>query len=149
VDQGVFARSRNPLYFGTWLFFAALILLWAPLALAVALAALFFAALRAMVLHEEQLLAGALGSPYVDYLARVPRWGWRISTSPSIAPAPLALAGLGRAVLPNLGLFSFGLFRVGVALGGPEKLLGLVNIACVLAWVVAVLVRRARGLSPA
>lgn len=147
VDDGVFSHARNPLYLGTWLFFTSLIALWAPPLVALALALVFFLALRAMVLHEEQLLSQTLGAPYLDYLARVPRWGWRLAGKrSSTSPASFA-----RAVLPNLGLLSFALFRIGVALttnARVERLLGLLNIACVLVWLVAVLVKRARALRP-
>jgi protein-S-isoprenylcysteine O-methyltransferase Ste14 len=74
VASGPFRHVRNPLYLGNvllWLGFALCAqLLWlAPIIVAV-LAAQY----HAIVVWEEGLLRFRLGRPYLDYLARVPRW---------------------------------------------------------------------------
>jgi protein-S-isoprenylcysteine O-methyltransferase Ste14 len=74
IDTGPFSLVRNPLYVGNillWVGFAVSArLLWAaPLVL-------LFLALEyhAIVRWEEHLLTARIGDPYVQYVARVPRW---------------------------------------------------------------------------
>ncbi len=72
VDRGPYARSRNPLYIGNLLLWAGFGVVGWPAALVVVpLLALHYALI---VRWEEAQLADQLGEPYVDYLARVPRW---------------------------------------------------------------------------
>lgn len=74
IDSGPFAHVRNPLYIGN-------VLLWIGFALSARLpwlAPVVFLLLaleyHAIVRWEEQLLTSRMGTPYVDYLTRVPRW---------------------------------------------------------------------------
>ncbi len=51
------------------------------------------------------------------------------------------------AALSNVGMLSFAAFRIGVACGGPSRLLGVINVMCVLLWISVVGVRRALSLT--
>jgi protein-S-isoprenylcysteine O-methyltransferase Ste14 len=74
IDTGPFSVVRNPLYVGNillWVgFTVSARLLWL-LPIVVLLLAFEY---HAIVRWEEQLLAGRLGTAYVDYTRRVPRW---------------------------------------------------------------------------
>lgn len=74
VAAGPFAYVRNPLYLGNillWTGFAiAARLLWLAPVIVVLLALEYHAIVR----WEERLLAERIGEPYVNYVARVPRW---------------------------------------------------------------------------
>ena len=87
VSSGPFAFIRNPLYVGN-------IFLWAGFALSAHL--VWFAPLvvvllaleyHAIVRWEEGLLSERIGEPYVQYVARVPRWlpSW---SSPAVLSVP-------------------------------------------------------------
>lgn len=140
MDRGPFARVRNPLYLGTWLFFASTVALWAPAILWLLMSALFAAALHAMVLHEETLLQVSLGAPYVGYLQRVPRWLPRLSTQDTHAGRIPVMP----AVWGNLGLLSLGLYRLAWALGVPLEIPGALNLLALCTWLGVVLFRRWR-----
>ena len=74
LDNGPFARSRNPLYVGLLVASAGVALLagslWALLALPVEWALLHWGA----VLPEERYLTATFGDTYADYRGRVRRW---------------------------------------------------------------------------
>lgn len=74
VANGPFRYLRNPLYLGNillWLGFALSARLpWLVPICVVVLASQY----HAIVCWEEALLASRLGQPYLDYVARVPRW---------------------------------------------------------------------------
>jgi protein-S-isoprenylcysteine O-methyltransferase Ste14 len=76
ATSGVYARSRNPMYVGTWVMAVGLALGfasdWGMLLLIPAHAVLHYG----VVLREERYLTAKFGEPYRDYLARVPRYGW-------------------------------------------------------------------------
>jgi protein-S-isoprenylcysteine O-methyltransferase Ste14 len=81
ISTGPFAHVRNPLYLGNlalWLGFTlGAGLLWlAPIVLLV-----LGVEYHAIVRWEEGLLRSRLGTSYVEYLARVPRWLPSLSTS--------------------------------------------------------------------
>jgi protein-S-isoprenylcysteine O-methyltransferase Ste14 len=143
IESGPFAWTRNPLYLGTGAFLSAAMLLWAPAALWLAASLGLAGALHAIVRHEETILAEQLGPSYRAYLDRVPRWLPRPPSTPSSEPAPPARAWAW-AALGNLGFFSLGAFRLGVALGGPVGALGLLNLALLLIWVGVLAARRLR-----
>jgi len=85
VDSGPYARVRNPLYLGNLLLFAGLgVLLWPAAGFLVPASALEY---HFIVRWEEANLRRQLGAPYVDYLARVPRW------IPTGTPRPGAWSG--------------------------------------------------------
>jgi len=138
VDEGPFSRVRNPLYVATWMFFVAATSVWAPWTVWLLLSAAFAAALHLMVLHEELLLGGLLGAPYLGYLQRVPRWLPRSGGASSSSPTGPLLP----AVMGNIGFGSLGLYRMAVALGGDVQVLGAVNVALLLTWLIIVISRR-------
>jgi protein-S-isoprenylcysteine O-methyltransferase Ste14 len=83
VDDGPFAYVRNPLYLGN-------IALWAGFALCAGVAwmapllvAILGVEYHAIVRWEEGLLASRIGAPYLDYMARVPRWIPRRHAAPA------------------------------------------------------------------
>ena len=74
IDTGPFSLVRNPLYLGN-------ILLWVGFAVSARLAwvaplivLLLGLEYHAIVRWEERLLTARIGTPYVDYTGRVPRW---------------------------------------------------------------------------
>ncbi|MEW5854796.1 MAG: methyltransferase [Myxococcota bacterium] len=143
VSGGPYRFLRNPLYAGTFLFFAAATALWAPAPSWLILCVLFFLALNTMVSHEEQLLTRSLGAPYQEYLKRTRRWlPW--PSSGAAAASPTGSAYLS-AALGNLFFLSLGLFRLGVAAGGPAGALGAANLACLVIWLGVLVARRTRG----
>lgn len=142
LTDGPFAYCRNPLYLGTFLFFTSLSCLWAPLPVWAMSSALFFIALDRMIRHEEELLAKRYEASYEKYVAEVPRWRPKRPVAPAgPRPAPRRYAW---AALGNLGLFSFGAFRLGVAVGGPVRPLSLLNLTLVTLWLGIILLRRLR-----
>lgn len=75
VTDGLYARLRNPMYVGLGLAMAGLAFVfgsdWLLLLLVPAALVLHYG----VVLREERYLARKFGEPYVDYMARVPRYG--------------------------------------------------------------------------
>lgn len=76
ATEGVYAKSRNPMYVGTWVMAAAIAVAfasdWGLLMLIPAAVVLHYG----VVLREERYLGAKFGDDYRDYLARVPRYGW-------------------------------------------------------------------------
>lgn len=73
VTTGPFAWCRNPMYLGHIIFLAGLTLsLRSELAAAITIASLVWYHMR--VRRDEKRLAARFGQPYLDYVARVPRW---------------------------------------------------------------------------
>jgi protein-S-isoprenylcysteine O-methyltransferase Ste14 len=76
ATEGVYAKSRNPMYVGTWVMAAGIAVAfasdWGLLALIPAALVLH----HGVVLREERYLGARFGEAYRDYLARVPRYGW-------------------------------------------------------------------------
>jgi protein-S-isoprenylcysteine O-methyltransferase Ste14 len=74
IDEGPFARSRNPIYCGMVLLFAGFAIaaasVWAALCLPVLVATLH----RTIVLPEERALTHRFGPVYERYRSRVPRY---------------------------------------------------------------------------
>jgi protein-S-isoprenylcysteine O-methyltransferase Ste14 len=74
VTSGVYRVTRNPMYVGMALVYAALALaLGSPLALAL-LPAAVLVIYRSVILREERYLERKFGSEYRAYKARVRRW---------------------------------------------------------------------------
>lgn len=85
IDEGPYARLRNPLYVGNIVIFAGFgVIQWPWVAVIVPVLAIYY---TAIVRWEEENLRASLGAPYVDYCARVPRW-W-----PGGAARPAAWSG--------------------------------------------------------
>lgn len=148
VTTGIFSRLRNPLYWGTWLFFVAVAAVWAPAVVVVPVAAAFAFALNGIVRHEEAFLAARFGDAYRHYAQRVPRWLPRLSSgSPSLSNPPSASLNASHvisATLGNLGILSFAAYRVITGSVGQVRGLGSLNILLCVLWVGVVLWRRRR-----
>lgn len=145
VTRGPFAYSRNPLYVGVWLFFVGSVMPYLPPALLAVFAAKFAVLLWAIVRDEERALADR--ADWQAYAARVPRFVGVVRGGAIDVDAAFVVAGgtVAVAVVSNVFLLSLGAYRLlTVALGAPSKLLGVVNLACLVVWLVAVIARRAR-----
>jgi protein-S-isoprenylcysteine O-methyltransferase Ste14 len=71
IREGAFSLVRHPMYLGSWLFSAGLVLMTLSLSsAAVSIALLVFYYLMAR--YEERLLLESFGSDYREYQARVP-----------------------------------------------------------------------------
>jgi len=73
IDTGPYGRVRNPLYLGNIVMFTGIGAVCGPL-WALAWLVLLGVHYTLIVRWEESNLRDKLGDPYVDYLARVPRW---------------------------------------------------------------------------
>lgn len=74
VDQGIYARTRNPMYVGMALALAGYCV-WRGETTALLSLPLFAGYLtRFQIIPEERLLAARFGAPYLDYCRRVRRW---------------------------------------------------------------------------
>lgn len=74
VREGVYARTRNPMYLGMALVYAGLALFFSSLGALVLLPALLFVIQTQVIAREERYLEGKFGKPYLDYKAKVRRW---------------------------------------------------------------------------
>ena len=74
VDTGMFAHSRNPLYFANLLLFLGLALVHNGWAMYLLVVPFFVFAYVCIIAAEEQYLYGRFGETYADYCRRVPRW---------------------------------------------------------------------------
>jgi protein-S-isoprenylcysteine O-methyltransferase Ste14 len=97
IDSGPFAYVRNPLYLGN-------LAIWAGFAVSAGLVWLLPAVIlllgleyHAIVRWEETLLATRLGTPYTDYLRRVPRWVPRATPTRPTSPPHERSAGAGHS----------------------------------------------------
>jgi protein-S-isoprenylcysteine O-methyltransferase Ste14 len=87
VDSGPFAHVRNPLYLGNILLWFGFTLSARLLWLAPVIVVLLALEYHAIVRWEESLLTTRLGTPYGDYLMRVPRWLPRIGGRTAVESA--------------------------------------------------------------
>lgn len=74
VAQGIYRRTRNPMYLGMTLAYLGVavaanapVLLWLLIPLILTLH-------HGVIAREEAYLAGKFGTPYINYLNSVPRW---------------------------------------------------------------------------
>jgi protein-S-isoprenylcysteine O-methyltransferase Ste14 len=74
VDTGMFAHSRNPLYFANLLLFLGLAIVHNGWAMYVLVLPFFVVAYACIIAAEEQYLHDRFGETYADYCRRVPRW---------------------------------------------------------------------------
>jgi len=74
VDTGMFAHSRNPLYFANLLLFLGLALVHNGWAMYLIVVPFFVFAYICIVAAEEHYLYGRFGETYTEYCQRVPRW---------------------------------------------------------------------------
>jgi protein-S-isoprenylcysteine O-methyltransferase Ste14 len=70
---GLHARTRNPIYVGSWLALLGMTFWW-PSALLLALCGALGAGMHALVLEEERFLERTFGAAFLEYRARVPRY---------------------------------------------------------------------------
>jgi protein-S-isoprenylcysteine O-methyltransferase Ste14 len=73
LADGPYRRTRNPLYLGTLLHTIGIAILMPPSGALFAVCLLWAFQIR-LALAEEPFLAAQFGQPYLDYLARVPRF---------------------------------------------------------------------------
>lgn len=73
LADGPYRRTRNPLYLGTLLHTVGVSILMPPSGAIFAIVLLWIFQFR-LALAEEPFLAARFGQPYVDYIARVPRF---------------------------------------------------------------------------
>jgi protein-S-isoprenylcysteine O-methyltransferase Ste14 len=74
VDTGMFAHSRNPLYFADLLLFLGLAIVHNGWAMYLIVVPFFLVSYSCIIAAEEQYLLGRFGEAYADYSRRVPRW---------------------------------------------------------------------------
>lgn len=144
VTGGPFRFSRHPLYIGTWLFFVAATAPYLPPAVLAALAVGFGSALLAIAHHEECALADVHGENWARYARSVPFVLGRARGAvddDGLAPSARAL---GAAFLGNLFLLSLGLYRLWAGIAEPPAAVGLLNLTCLVLWMLVVVVRRLR-----
>jgi len=83
VDTGMFAHSRNPLYFANLLLFLGLAIVHGGWAMYLIVLPFFLFAYTCIIAAEERYLRERFAGAYADYCRRVPRW-W---------PSPRGLSG--------------------------------------------------------
>ncbi len=148
VTGGPFRLMRHPLYVGASLFYAAAVVPYLAPVVAAVLVVAFTASFVAVAAYEEGALREELGEPWDRYAAAVPRF-FGVPHAVDDDGIRTTAGAWASATLGNLGLLSTGLYRVAVAAGaGHPRLLGAVNLVCLVVWVLAVLVRRARNAGP-
>ncbi len=74
VDTGMFAHSRNPLYFANLLLFLGLAIVHNGWAMYLIVLPFFLVSYVCIVAAEEHYLYGRFGEAYTEYCQRVPRW---------------------------------------------------------------------------
>ena len=79
VVTGIFAHCRNPLYVGNLLILCGLLIIYANLWAGIAGILFFYISYSAIIMAEEDFLAGKFGSEFHEYCSRVPRWTFRWS----------------------------------------------------------------------
>ncbi|MGB3290077.1 MAG: phosphatase PAP2 family protein [Burkholderiaceae bacterium] len=98
IDQGPYSVSRNPLYLFSMLAVAGIGAQSGSLLLGPILALFVYAVFNNVIAEEERLLRTAFGSAYVDYCARVPRFGPRLSAWKSQEHLLISVSGLCRTL---------------------------------------------------
>jgi protein-S-isoprenylcysteine O-methyltransferase Ste14 len=74
VADGIYARTRNPMYLGMALFYSGLALIFSSLGALVLLPILIWIIQIQVIGREERYLEGKFGAQYLDYKSRVRRW---------------------------------------------------------------------------
>lgn len=109
ATAGPYARTRNPLYVGTWLIGCGLALNTAwpfNVGLFAAFNLMFALVYRAQIGIEEEMLASIYGEAYADYRKHVPRFFPRLKAwhAGAVSTFSLSRAMRNRAWEPMLGL---------------------------------------------
>jgi protein-S-isoprenylcysteine O-methyltransferase Ste14 len=73
LADGPYRRTRNPLYLGTLLHTLGLVIIMPPSGAVLTIVLIWILQIR-LALAEEPFLAEKFGAPYLDYVARVPRF---------------------------------------------------------------------------
>jgi protein-S-isoprenylcysteine O-methyltransferase Ste14 len=113
VDTGPYSVMRNPLYFFSTIAIMGVGAQAGSYVLALGFAFLCWAAFSLVIRREETFLAERMGTPYRDYLARVPRffpkpWLWRDQASVTFPPRLLNRTLIdGLAFFASVPLFEF------------------------------------------
>jgi len=74
MTQGIFARTRNPLYLAMLLLYVGIAVFFGALGPLVLAPLLVFAMQHWVIGREERYLTGKFGQAYLDYRQRVRRW---------------------------------------------------------------------------
>lgn len=74
VDNGIFSRTRNPMYLGMLLILVGWFIGLGNIVNVIFLPAFVWYMTKFQIMPEEKALTGVFGSPYEDYLKRVRRW---------------------------------------------------------------------------
>lgn len=74
LEEGPFRFSRNPIYLANSLIYCGIALLWGSLWPWLLLPVVIYVMQRAVIRHEERLLAQLFDEAYRSYCARVRRW---------------------------------------------------------------------------
>lgn len=74
VTDGVFSRTRNPMYIGMFLFLSGISVCFGNLASMAVPFAFLLAIKNIFIPKEEKLLQEAFGGQYLEYKSRVRRW---------------------------------------------------------------------------
>ncbi|MFP6628754.1 MAG: isoprenylcysteine carboxylmethyltransferase family protein [Myxococcota bacterium] len=74
IGDGIYARTRNPMYLSMGIMQAALGILFANLWIVLFVPATWWVIYRIAIRHEEAYLESRFGDPYVAYKHRVRRW---------------------------------------------------------------------------
>lgn len=91
VDRGPYSISRNPLYVFSYLGAFGVGAQTGSVTLAIVFTVITMLIFHVTILREEAWLRAEFGQPYVDYLARAPRYGpdfsaWRDADSITVKP---------------------------------------------------------------
>ena len=154
VTSGPFARMRNPLYAGTWLFFVGAFAPYlSPVLLAVFAAALA-AVLTAIVRHEERSMAAVHGERFSAYTQQVAMFGLPLARAAAPAstpadtthePVPLTAAAYWAAALGNIGMLALAAYRALVAADAAFVGARALAALAMAVWFVVIAVRRMRA----
>lgn len=74
VTEGVFSRTRNPMYIGMFLFLSGIAVCFGNLASMTVPFAFLLVIRNVFIPKEEKLLLEAFGGQYLEYKSRVRRW---------------------------------------------------------------------------
>lgn len=74
MTEGIFARTRNPLYLALMLLYLAIGVFFGALGPLLLAPLLFFTMQHWVIEHEERYLTGKFGQAYLEYCRRVRRW---------------------------------------------------------------------------
>lgn len=73
INEGILARTRNPMYFGIIMIYVALISLSISL-ICIVLFIPIFLVYNKMVRFEEKIMENLFGSEFLEYKKKVPKW---------------------------------------------------------------------------